>query len=97
MMPHWLSSWLSKPSVIDAPDCIPSVGAFGRVCLSGDYQHVTYITDTGRISAVPASVSKDDAVMVYHDPVVNAQAAASALSRHGHNKAAPRYAPNAMR
>ena len=73
--------------MIDAPDCIPSVGAFGRVCLSGDYQHVTYITDTGRISAVPASFSKDDAVMVYHDPVVNAQAAASALSRHGHNKA----------
>ena len=31
--------------------------------------------------------SRDDAVMVYHDPVIDPQAAASALSRHGHNKA----------
>ena len=31
--------------------------------------------------------SCDAAIMVYHDPVIDVQAAASALSRHGHNKA----------
>ena len=31
--------------------------------------------------------SCDDAVMVYHDPVIDPRTAASALSRHGHNKA----------
>ena len=86
MMPRWLSAWLDRRPVIDTPDYSPCVNAFGQICLPSDYamlaskldtrecQTATYVIDTGRISAVPASFS---------DP----QTAASALSRHGHNKA----------
>ena len=36
-MPRWLSAWLGKRPVIDAPDYSPCVNAFGQICLPGDY------------------------------------------------------------
>ena len=78
-MPHWLSAWLGKRPVIDPP----SSRVIRTTDTGRDYNAVgSWVYDTGPISAVPASF-----IMVYHDPVIDAQAAASALSRHGHNKA----------